>query len=228
METYDIIMLIALAAATILGAIKGFAWQVASLASISLSYWVAMRFREPFSQQIHAEPPWNMFLAMFILFTGTMIAIWILFRMLSRTIDRLRLRTFDHQLGGILGLAKGVIYCILITMFALSLLGDSVRTQIVQSRSGYYIAKLLSYSDKVIPAELQEIVGPYLDRLDEQLRADGNASTGPAQPLPWGNNESTAGAIVDAVQQNLQLPNDSENLIPAELLTPKFFDQIQP
>lgn len=227
METYDIIMLVVLAAAAILGAIKGFAWQIASIASISLSYWVAMRFREPFSQQIHAEPPWNMFLAMFILFVGTMLAIWILFRMLSRTIDRLKLRSFDHQLGGLLGLAKGVIYCVLITMFALSLMGDAARTQIVQSRSGYYIAKILSYSDQIIPAEIQQVVGPYLERLDDQLRADdADASAGRTQS-PWAATQQPNNPIVDALQQNLQLPQGSGDLIPAELLTPKFFDQIQ-
>ncbi|MFN7627132.1 MAG: CvpA family protein, partial [Pirellula sp.] len=63
MQTYDIIMLIVLAAATIFGAIKGFAWQVASLASIIASYFVASYFRNDVAKVINAQPPWNMFLA---------------------------------------------------------------------------------------------------------------------------------------------------------------------
>ena len=54
METYDILMLIVLVATALYGAIKGFAWQLASLASIFVSYMVAYQFREPFSQSIQA------------------------------------------------------------------------------------------------------------------------------------------------------------------------------
>ncbi len=41
MEIYDIIMLVILVGAMLFGAIKGFAWQLASIASIVASYIVA-------------------------------------------------------------------------------------------------------------------------------------------------------------------------------------------
>ncbi len=44
METYDICMLLVLVAATVFGAYKGMAWQIASLASLVVSYFVALRF----------------------------------------------------------------------------------------------------------------------------------------------------------------------------------------
>ena len=77
MQTYDIIMLVVLAAAAIFGAIKGLAWQIASMSSVFVSYFVAVNFREPVSRMISAGRPWNMFLAMLILFVGTALAIWI-------------------------------------------------------------------------------------------------------------------------------------------------------
>ena len=44
MQPYDIVMLIVLALAIVWGAWKGLAWQIASLASIVLSYMVALNF----------------------------------------------------------------------------------------------------------------------------------------------------------------------------------------
>ena len=158
METYDIVMLVVLIGTALFGAIKGFAWQLASIGSIVVSYMGAYNFREPLSQSIHAEPPWNRFLAMLILFIGTSLVIWVAFRMVSNTIDRLRLKEFDRQIGALFGLAKGGLYCILVTMFGVTLLGDGVREKIVVSRSGHYIASVLDRSEAIIPEEFQEVL----------------------------------------------------------------------
>ena len=56
MQIYDIIMILVLVGATIFGAYKGLAWQIASLSAIVLSYVVACRFREPVSEMIDAAP----------------------------------------------------------------------------------------------------------------------------------------------------------------------------
>ncbi len=184
MEIYDIIMLVILAGAAIFGAIKGFAWQLASIASIVVSYFVAYRFREPFSESIQAEPPWNRFLAMLILFIGTALVIWVGFRMISKSIDRMKLREFDRQIGALFGLAKGGLYCILITLFAVTLLGESVRLKVVASKSGHYISSILDKSESVIPAEIHQVVRPYLDKFDEKF--DGTISPAPSANSPFG------------------------------------------
>src|SRR5690349_18392900 len=44
MQAYDIIMLAVLAGSTLFGFAKGMAWQMASLASLFLSYFVALNF----------------------------------------------------------------------------------------------------------------------------------------------------------------------------------------
>lgn len=172
METYDIVMLVVLIGATLFGAIKGFAWQLASIGSIVVSYMVAYNFREPFSESIQAEPPWNRFLAMLILYVGTSLIIWVAFRMVSRSIDRLKLREFDRQVGALFGLGKGALYCTLITLFAVTLLGDGVREKIVASKSGRYISKALDRSEAVIPVEIHGVVQPYLEKFDERIKGD--------------------------------------------------------
>ena len=170
MQAYDLIMLIVIGMATIFGAIKGFAWQVASLASILISYLVAYRFKGEVAEMIHAAPPWNQFLAMLILYVGTSFVIWVGFRLLSGAIDKVKLKEFDRHIGAAFGLGKGLIYCLLITMFAMSLLGPKQQTAICQSRSGYYIASALDKGVGILPKEIHDVVGPYLQRLDEKLK----------------------------------------------------------
>ncbi len=174
-------MLVILVGAALFGAVKGFAWQLASIASICVSYFVAYRFREPMSQSIQADPPWNRFLAMLILYVGTALVIWVLFRMVSQSIDKMKLKEFDRQVGALFGLAKGALYCTLITLFAVTLFGDRARELVVQSKSGRYISQVLDKSEAVIPEEVQQVIGPYLEKFDRQLHQAGNQDA----VAPW-------------------------------------------
>lgn len=176
MQTYDLIMLAVLIGAGIFGAVKGFAWQIASLASLIISYFVAYRYRDDVSKYIDAEPPWNAIVAMLLLYVGTSFAIWIGFRLFSGLIDKVRLKEFDRHLGAIFGMLKGAILCLLITMFGMTLLGAQQQAAICQSRSGYFIAQVLQRADGILPHEVGEVVGPYLEKLDQQLR-DGGVET---------------------------------------------------
>jgi membrane protein required for colicin V production len=163
------LMLAVLAAATLFGLYKGVVWQLASLASILVSYVAAMRLRGPVAAMIKAEEPWNMFLAMLILYVATSVAIWLAFRVVSTTIDKLKLKTFDRQLGGFLGAVKGVALCVVITLFAVTLLDDLKKRSIIESHSGYYIAHLLDRSHAVMPTEVHDVLHPFLHGFDERL-----------------------------------------------------------
>lgn len=178
MQAYDLIMVLVLLAATAWGAWKGLAWQIASLASLVASYFVAYKFREPVAKMIDATPPWNMFLAMLILFMGTSLVIWLAFRFVSEVIERVKLKEFDRQFGALLGLGKGILLCVIITMFAVTLLGDAERKSVVHSYSGHYIAILLDKADAVLPDELHEVLHPYIHDLDERLSEDGGDDEG--------------------------------------------------
>ena len=169
MQAYDVLMLIVIALAIVWGAWKGLAWQIASIASIVLSYFVALKLRQPLAGLIEATPPWNMFLAMLILFLGTGLIVWLGFNLVAEFIERVKLKEFDRQLGALFGAAKGALICILVTLFSVALLGDAQRQAICNSKSGYYIAVLLDRADLVIPRELHSVLEPYLDRLDKTI-----------------------------------------------------------
>lgn len=169
METYDLVMLGVLIAATLFGAFKGFAWQVASLASLLVSYFVAYKYRDVISPLIGASPPWNTFTAMLAVYSTTSLVIWAGFRVVADFLDKMKLRQFDRQMGALLGFAKGVLFCVVVTFFSVTLLGEAVRRDIVHSRSGHHISKLLHDADTIMPAEIKSVLGPYLHELDHRL-----------------------------------------------------------
>ena len=179
MQAYDLIMLIVLAATTIFGAIKGFAWQLASLASIVASYFIAYLFRNDVAKMINAEPPWNLFLAMLLLYFGSSLIIWMMFRLVSTSIDKVKLKDFDRQLGAGFGLIKGMALCMLITMFAMTLLGSAQQQRIANSRSGLYISRALANAGGILPAELKKVVGPYIDNVEQRLQQSQNGQMPP-------------------------------------------------
>jgi membrane protein required for colicin V production len=177
MEWYDMLMLAVLAVTTLFGFAKGMAWQVASLASIVVSYLVALRFSESLVATgiVGDEAPWNRFVAMLVIYVATSLAIWLAFRFVSNAINRVRLQEFDRQIGGLFGLAKGVLLCVAITFFALTLATRS-RDAVLRSRSGHYIALLIARADSVMPREVHEVLDPYLDRIEEELGGRDDAS----------------------------------------------------
>ncbi len=175
-DTYDLVMLAVLVAATAYGAYKGLAWQVAALAAILVSYFVAYHFRHIFAAWIPVPAPWSIFLAMLLLYILSSLGIWIIFQWIRTLIDRVKLKEFDRQIGALFGFFKGILWCVIITLFAVTLLGQTQREAIVNSRSGYYIAVLLSKSHGLMPEEFNEVLGPYLHALDGRLEGDAAGS----------------------------------------------------
>jgi membrane protein required for colicin V production len=184
MEWYDILMIVVLLGTTVFGFIKGMAWQVASLASLVVSYFVALRLSEPLvaTGLVGEEAPWNRYVAMLIIYLATSLIIWLAFRVVAGAIDRVRLQEFDRQIGGLFGLAKGALLCVAITFFAITLAPET-RGSILRSRSGHYIALLIARADAVMPPEMHEIIEPYLDRLEHEL--DGQGAAAEDTPTDW-------------------------------------------
>lgn len=166
MQLYDILMLSVLAVTTIYGFWRGMAWQIASLASLVASYFVSLHFSPQFAPFFGRQAPLNRFAAMLAIYLGTSLAIWVVFRVVRQFIDRVRLTEFDRQAGALFGAAKGILVCLAVTFFALSL-SATARESIMNSRSGYYIARLLDQAEVVMPPELHQVLNPYLRRFDQ-------------------------------------------------------------
>lgn len=169
MQSYDVLMILVLAAATVFGAWKGMAWQLASLASLVVSYFAALKFSPLLAPMLGEHAPWNRFLAMLLIYLATSLVIWLAFRVVAGMIDRVKLKEFDRQIGALFGLAKGILLCAAITLFAVSLAGEPQRETIIGSKSGYYIARLLDWADGVMPEEIHDVLHPYIHTLDSAV-----------------------------------------------------------
>jgi membrane protein required for colicin V production len=180
MQNYDYLMIAVLVGTTIFGFWKGMAWQIASLASLVVSYFASLKFGEQLAPVFGKQAPLNKFIAMAAIYVCTSFIIWTLFRFVSSFIDKLRLESFDKQIGALIGFAKGVLLCVGITFFAIGLVPQA-REAIVGSQSGHYIVALVDKAHSVFPPEIHQIVDPYLNRIEQQLNPN-------FQPHENGNN----------------------------------------
>lgn len=173
MQTYDLVMIGVLAVATLLGFYKGMAKQIASITSLAVSYFAALRLSPALAAHIRQPEPLNRFIAMLVIGLLASLVTWLVFRKVSQFIDRVHLKEFDRQVGGLFGAAKGVLLCVVITFFAVSLSAASRQT-VLASRSGKLIARFIHQAGPVMPHEIHKLLDPYLDQLEEQLTSARN------------------------------------------------------
>lgn len=183
MQTYDVLMLLVLVATTMFGFWKGLAWQLASLASLVASYFIALKFSPQIAPFFGDSEPFNRFVAMLAIYIASSFVIWALFRVVSGVIDKVKFKAFDHQMGALLGFAKGVLFCIGITFFAMTLLGPPQRQSIVDSRAGRYIVVLLDRTKAIVPPEIHDVIGPYIDTIEERIDPSKQSPNSPQTPL---------------------------------------------
>lgn len=182
MSVYDIAMIIVFLGAIWFGYWKGLAWQVASVAAIVLSYFVAITFPDAISSYISAEPPFNRFAAMLILFVGTSLVVWTLFASISKSLKKMELKGFDRQAGALVGALKGAILCMVITMFSVALLGDRARDAIHDSKTGYYVVHGIDRLPGILPEQMASYIHKYVETFREGI-VDENGLPPQKQPL---------------------------------------------
>lgn len=183
MQTYDVLMLLVLVATTMFGFWKGLAWQIASLASLVASYFIALKFSPQIAPFFGDSEPFNRFVAMLAIYIGSSFVIWAIFRVVSSGIDKIKFKAFDHQMGALLGFAKGVLFCIGITFFAMTLLPPAQKQSVVDSRAGRYIVVLLDRTKAVVPPEVHDVIGPYIDKIEERIDPNKQSPNSPSLPL---------------------------------------------
>ena len=174
---YDVLMIVVLIGATVFGAWKGLAWQVATVGSVVLSFFVAIRFGSTLAPYFSTEEPWNKFIAMLVLYLVSTASVWLAFSLISKVEDQTNLRGFDRQVGAMLGMAGGLLLCLVLTFFTVTL-SESARQAVLTARSGYYAALFVHRATPLMPDEVRTVLGKYIDELDRKL----DPNTPAAQP----------------------------------------------
>ncbi|MGQ9563310.1 MAG: CvpA family protein [Thermogutta sp.] len=176
---YDLLMGAVLLISIIYGVSRGFVWQLASLTSLVLSCWAAIRWSPALAPILSREEPWNRWLAMFLIFVFCSLIIWLVFQAIARWLKRVQLEGFDRQIGALFGLIKGILFCLIITFFSITL-SAGTRSVVMQSRSGPWFARLLPIAMAILPEEVRAPAGEYLEDVKERLET---------APLPPGAND---------------------------------------
>ena len=192
MQTYDILMLLVLVATGMFGFWKGMAWQIASLASLVVSYFVALKFADQLAPMISSHAPWNKFVAMLAIYIGTSFVIWMAFRLVAGVIDQVKLQSFDRQMGLLFGLAKGALLCIAITFFAVTILPQAQKDMILASRTGEYIVVALDKTQSVVPPEIHQVIHPYVERIEQRLDRSSQPPAGSDIQSLWPRSAETS------------------------------------
>ncbi len=175
---YDLVMGAVVLFSVVYGITRGFIWQLASLSSLILSCWAAVRWSPDLAPIISRQEPWNRWVAMLVIFIFCSLIVWLIFQVLSKWLRRAHLEGFDRQMGAVFGLMKGILFCLVITFFSVTLF-TSTRSLVLTSRSGPIIARLIPRVVVVLPQEIRTAVGEYLDEFEAQFQAPPPDSTVP-------------------------------------------------
>ena len=169
MGIYDIAMLVIFLGAIVFGYWKGLAWQIASLAALVVSYVVAVNFRDQLAVHLQVDEPWNKIGAMLILFLGTSLVIWAIYSSVSKSLKKNELKGFDRQAGAILGALKGGLLCMVVTMFAVSFLGEDVHERLTIRNSALISKKGFGRVSDFVPDELARFVNPHIENYKDAV-----------------------------------------------------------
>jgi uncharacterized membrane protein required for colicin V production len=106
---------------------------------------------------------------MLLLYLATSFAIWIGFGFVRRYIEKMALKDFDRHAGAILGAISGVMLCITVTLFSVTLLQDDQRQYVTRSKSGLHITRWINEYENMFPPAVHQVLAPYIQRLNQEM-----------------------------------------------------------
>lgn len=202
---WDLIVAGIILFSVIRGMMKGFVWQLATIAAIVLCFFFANSLSIMLAPLIGLQEPLNRWVAMFFLYIVFSFISFALARALKGYIEEAKFTEYDKHMGAVLGLVKGVALALVLTFFSVTL-SEQARAQVMHTYSGRYAAIIMDRLHPVMPEELHAILEPYIHQLDQdnldlqhnhdqgEQRADANQpdagshdSTNPPAPQPAGD-----------------------------------------
>ena len=177
----DLTVLVVLAFGLIGGIVKGFTWQVVRLAFLVGAFWGAARFSVPVGKLIgsitgeRVDDSIERGVAYTLLFAGIYlgsipIALW-----LRSGIGKLKLRSYDRMVGGLLGVAKSTavayVALLLVIYMAPRVLSSESRLEATVRSSLAYVAVTHAHPAVagIFPPEFHQRVAEFRTRVEDRL-----------------------------------------------------------
>ena len=158
---YDLIVLAILGYFALRGAARGLLTQLASIGAIIVCLVFAESISAAFGPMVKLDPPLNNWVVMFGAYLVCSFIAFGLARVLTDWVERAKLDSFNQHLGAIFGLLKGVVLCLVMTFFLVTL-SPASRAALSNSRSAYAAAYIMDRIHPIMPARLNEALAKYL------------------------------------------------------------------
>lgn len=172
LTVYDGVMGLIVFFTTVHGFWKGAAWQIAPIMSLVLGYMVAMPMSVTMAQYF-GDPPQNRLFALVSIYIGVALVVYLLVRSFRAGIEKAKLTEFDRHIGALLGLVKGVLVTLAITVILL-ISSPMSRELILKSETSTIAAKIINAVYPILPHAMHVILNPYLKQLGNELPLDIN------------------------------------------------------
>ncbi len=162
---YDILILAILAYSTLRGAKTGIVWQLAVIGALVLCFAFAEPLSVVLAPVIPVTPPLNRWLAMLCIYFAFAFVSFAVAGKLRSWIEALKFVEYDRHVGAIFGFIKGVVFCLVLTFFVVTL-SEKLRFEVLNSHSGHAAAVIMDRLHPIMPAELHDVLEPYIHQLD--------------------------------------------------------------
>ncbi|TWT61966.1 CvpA family protein [Rubinisphaera italica] len=163
---YDVVCLVILALSVWRGLVKGFVWQLATIAGLVICFVFAETVSLAIAPMTGLQEPlsrWVSILGLYIV--GSFVAFAIA-RTIKGGLEKAKFDDYDRHLGAIFGAIKGAIICLVVSFFMFTMT-ENTRETVIHSNAGYASAVLFEQIYPVLPGELEALLEPYMDGFDK-------------------------------------------------------------
>lgn len=159
---YDFLSIAILAYTTIRGAMKGVLWQLAAIAGLVLCFVFAESISAAAGPYVKLEPPLNNWVVMIGAYLVFSFASFSVARLLTEWLDKIRFGEFNRHLGALFGFVKGVVICLVLTFFVVTV-SEDMHEALRHSRTGRVAAIIMDRLHPVMPEQLHDALTRYID-----------------------------------------------------------------
>ncbi len=228
MTAYDAVMVGLVVAGMVWGALRGFAWQMASIGSLVLGYLCSYQvsaYLSPYMVQFLPGPPAvqrgvTMLVAYAAISGMVFFAAW----SVRATLKKMQFEAYDRHLGVLLGGMEGAMLGIIGTMFVVSF-APNTREPVFSSHAGHIVAQVMDSAGPILPVEIRKVVTPFWNRNNLQVSTepaiaddatpktpDTRPSEGSSlQDLARGARSQIGRAVGDAVKTEVERLGDNDD-----------------
>mgnify|MGYP001366422167 CR=1 FL=1 len=155
MTIYDGAMAAILIAGMVRGAWRGITWQLASIGSLVLGYLFSYPVSAVIAPKLPGTPEAARAMSMAAAYVVVSTAVFAVAWMVRNVIRRLKFDAFDRHLGMMLGGVEGIAVGILATILVASV-APRTRDVIFSSPTGKLVNGLVSHIGPVLPGEIRD------------------------------------------------------------------------